>query len=548
MECVAICCQKSHDPIPLPDGKSVCLGRGPLTKITDKKCSRNQVQLTANYLEKEVQVTQLGNTSSCVGGVNLNKGDSASLGPGGMFCLLGDSYRYFIHFTSTSSENDVPDGEPRAKKARCDTLSDSDDDNLSQEDLEDIRREFGHEMVEKIQRNQKLHQEVAKQENALGFEHCWENIEGKLIVFTSKGIEGRSKIAGFDLDRTLITTQSGKVFSSSITDWRILYPEVVPKLKELWDSGHKIAIFTNQIEIHKKKLRVADFKFKIEQIAIQLKIPVQVFIAPAVNVYRKPVTGMWEHLARKVNGGVTVNLKHSFFVGDAAGRAADWAPGKKKDFSCSDRTFAANIGIDFYTPEEFFLKQKPAPFEWPTFVSKNLDPNGSLLSPDSANLKSESQELIVMVGYPASGKTTFVKEHLLPHGYLHINRDNLGSWQKCVAACKDALSRGKSVVIDNTSPTMEVRKRYVDCAKQAKIPARCFVVDVPYEHALHNNKIREMTNKDNSYKHVGHLAFVKYKSSYEEPSCEEGFEEIVKVNFIPRFKDEKIKELYLQFL
>lgn len=170
MECVAICCQKSHDPVPLPDGKSVSLGRGPLTKITDKKCSRNQVQLTANYLEKEVQVTQLGNTSSCVGGVNLNKGDSASLGPGGMFCLLGDSYRYFIHFTSTSFEKDDPDEEPRAKKARCDTLSDSDDDNLSQEDLEDIRREFGQEMVKKIQQNQKQDQEVSKQESSLAFE------------------------------------------------------------------------------------------------------------------------------------------------------------------------------------------------------------------------------------------------------------------------------------------------------------------------------------------------------------------------------------------
>ena len=29
----------------------------------------------------------------------------------------------------------------------------------------------------------------------------------------------------------------------------------------------------------------------------------------------------------------------------------------------------------------------------------------------------------------------------------------------------------------------------MDCAKQAKIPARCFLVDVPYEHALHNNKV-----------------------------------------------------------
>ena len=126
--------------------------------------------------------------------MNLNKGDSASLGPGGMFCLLGNSYCYFIHFTSTSSEQDVADEEPRAKKARCDTLSDSDDDNLSQEDLEDIRREFGHKMVEKILQNQKQDQEIVKQESSLAFEDCWENIEEKLIIFTSKGIEGRSKV------------------------------------------------------------------------------------------------------------------------------------------------------------------------------------------------------------------------------------------------------------------------------------------------------------------------------------------------------------------
>ncbi len=39
------------------------------------------------------------------------------------------------------------------------------------------------------------------------------------------------------------------------------------------------------------------------------------------------------------------NLSECLYVGDAAGRAKEWAPGKPKDFSCSDRMFAANIGV-----------------------------------------------------------------------------------------------------------------------------------------------------------------------------------------------------------
>lgn len=43
-------------------------------------------------------------------------------------------------------------------------------------------------------------------------------------------------------------------------------------------------------------------------------------------------------------------MTFSFFVGDAAGRAKNWEMGRRKDFSASDRKFAANIGLNFYTP------------------------------------------------------------------------------------------------------------------------------------------------------------------------------------------------------
>lgn len=73
---------------------------------------------------------------------------------------------------------------------------------------------------------------------------------------------------------------------------------------------------------------------------------------------------MWDHMVKSENDGVEVDLNASYFVGDAAGRPKDWAPGKPKDFSCSDRKFAANCGIAFFTPEEFFDGEKEAPFEW----------------------------------------------------------------------------------------------------------------------------------------------------------------------------------------
>lgn len=48
-----------------------------------------------------------------------------------------------------------------------------------------------------------------------------------------------------------------------------------------------------------------------------------------------------------------VDRSQCLYVGDAAGRAKNWAPDKPKDFSCSDRKFAANLGVSKYMCASF---------------------------------------------------------------------------------------------------------------------------------------------------------------------------------------------------
>lgn len=69
-------------------------------------------------------------------------------------------------------------------------------------------------------------------------------------------------------------------------------------------------------------------------------------------------------------------MDESFYCGDAAGRLANWAPGKKKDHSMADKLLAENLGLKFYTPEQFFLGHSIAnvPMGKPEFVAKDLTP------------------------------------------------------------------------------------------------------------------------------------------------------------------------------
>ncbi|XP_045160646.2 bifunctional polynucleotide phosphatase/kinase-like [Mercenaria mercenaria] len=364
-----------------------------------------------------------------------------------------------------------------------------------------------------------------------------------LLTLTSSTLPGCQKAAGFDIDFTVIKTASGRKFATGASDWEWWDESVPGKLRGLHKDGFRVIFFTNQAGIEKLKVTPEELQRKIEAIIKALDIPVLAFVCTGENQYRKPSTMMWEYWESKCNQGVKVDRSKCLYVGDAAGRAKEWAPGKPKDFSCSDRKFAANLGVKFQTPEEFFLGESPAKFAWQT-----IDPTTVLgkVAAEKKEYHSKSPEMVIMVGAPATGKSTFRKRYFEPHGYIAVNRDTMGTMQKCVKAATEALKAGKSVVADNTNPTPAARKEFIDCAKKCGVPCRCFVMDTPIELAHHLNYFRQ-NQTNGGVRRIPDVGYNVYKKNFGAPTKAEGFTEIIQIPFVPKFDSKKDEELFKQW-
>ena len=361
-----------------------------------------------------------------------------------------------------------------------------------------------------------------------------------LMYLDGPDITPSEKIAAFDMDGALIVTKSGKTFATGPTDWKLFNGKVSPKLSELRSEGYKIVLISNQAGIEKKKTKPDDIQKKVLAIIDELGFPFQMFISTGENIYRKPGTEQWKFMLEKCNGGKKCDLKESFYVGDAAGRVKNWLPGKKKDFSCSDRKFAANVGVKFQTPEEFFNGEKECvKFEW-----RSIDPTKILSGTNvSVDFKPKDVEMVILVGLPASGKSTFVKTYMEPNKYIAVNRDELKTQDKCMKLCSDSLKAKKSVVIDNTNPSKDSRQSYINIAKKLGVPVRCFHFQATKELAEHMNMFRQ-TQSAGKIRRVPAVGYNMFKSKFVAPDISEGFTEIKKIDFVPNFKSDVDKELF----
>jgi bifunctional polynucleotide phosphatase/kinase len=202
-----------------------------------------------------------------------------------------------------------------------------------------------------------------------------------------------------------------------------------------------------------------------------------------------------------VVGDKAFDANASFFVGDALGRAAD--------FSDSDKKFAEAIGVKVQAPEDIF------PFDFSKGKAKDSN------SKPKVEARKDQQEVIVMVGYPGSGKSTVAHDVFRAKGYEVIDGDTLKTTSKMINVAKKVVSTGVSVVFDATNPTIAKRAEYIAFANAAGLPVRCIHVATSMEEAVARNNTRPKE------KGIPMIAYYTYRKRFEQPTNQEGCEVIV---------------------
>lgn len=336
-------------------------------------------------------------------------------------------------------------------------------------------------------------------------------------------------IAMFDLDHTIV--ESNRKIPRNADDW-FVPDHVRTKLKQLNTAGYFIVIITNQYKADTKD----EFRFKrILNIIESLEIQLEVFVSVWKDKYRKPETGIFERLIAPR----TTDVQDIFYVGDMAGRAQD----RGKD---SDLKFVHNINlwladgtkVKFYSNEEYFEAEPVLPktmhgFDPEAFLKNPPEDTRELYNYLADRDETGIQTLVVLIGPPASGKTTVAQLT----DYIRVSNDD--SKAKTLRAFVAAVESGKSVVLDNTNPSKRTRRGYIDEAKH--INKDIHVVFVLMQ-TLDNDM--DLYTHVAAYRHriggpyIPPIAIKMFYRNYEPPVSYE-YNKLFKMPFAPRFDPEQ---------
>ena len=135
-------------------------------------------------------------------------------------------------------------------------------------------------------------------------------------------------------------------------------------------------------------------------------------------------------------------------------------------------------------------------------------------------------ELVILVGLQASGKSTFFRERFAAtHGHVSkdLIRNNKNRNRRQRKLVEAALRAGRSVVVDNTNPTVEDRRPLVELGRGFGARVVGYHFDSETRGCLARNARREGRAR------VPDVAIFATAKRLVPPSRAEGFDELYRV-------------------
>ena len=127
--------------------------------------------------------------------------------------------------------------------------------------------------------------------------------------------------------------------------------------------------------------------------------------------------------------------------------------------------------------------------------------------------------IVILMGIQGSGKSEFYRKYLASR-YVHVNLDTLHTRNKEKALIEECIAEGKNFAVDNTNPTKEDRKRYIDIAKANGYRIIGYFMESKLKECIARNNLRTGKAK------LPAKAIACTSNKLELPGYDEGFDEL----------------------
>ena len=140
------------------------------------------------------------------------------------------------------------------------------------------------------------------------------------------------------------------------------------------------------------------------------------------------------------------------------------------------------------------------------------------------NLNNNEKIAIILIGIPASGKSTFCKRNF--SNYVRINLDILKTRHQERLLIDSCFAEGKSFILDNTNPVLVDRQRYIIPAIKHGYHIVGYFMQSKIKDCVERNKNREEEAV------IPSKAIAAISNKLEFPCKDEGFDELFYVKIV----------------